>query len=180
MQLLYVKWERTVRLLNFFSAFVCDTWQLFFKAKELKDVGYSDTGWKVVEEQDNEIVAPLQNISRKVMLSVEDTGRPTYVVIDFMRRIFPVNAGTVVVPYYPVKNDMILVQGDDEDSFWKAHVIKYNLKQKTLTVRFFMKRAGDNIWVPENTRAQHVHLDSVIGIDFEGTWANHYTHWEEY
>ena len=180
MQLLYVKWERTVRLLNFFSAFVCDRWQLFFKAKEFKDVGYSDTGWKVVEEQDNEIVAPLQNISRKVMLSVEDTGRPTYVVIDFMRRIFPVNAGTVVVPYYPVKNDMILVQGDDEDSFWKAHVIKYNLKQKTLTVRFFMKRAGDNIWVPENTRAQHVHLDSVIGIDFEGTWANHYTHWEEY
>ena len=113
-------------------------------------------------------------------LSVEDTGRPTYVVIDFMRRMFPVNAGTVVVPYYPVKNDMILVQGDDEDSFWKAHVIKYNLKQKTLTVRFFMKRAGDNIWVPENTRAQDVHLDSVIGIDFEGTWANRYTHWEEY
>ena len=172
--------ERTVRLLNFFSAFVCDTWQLFFKAKEFKDVGYSDTGWKVVEEQDNEIVAPLQNISRKVMLSVEDTGRPTYVVIDFMRRIFPVNAGTVVVPYYPVKNDMILVQGDDEDSFWKAHVIKYNLKQKTLTVRFFVHRAGDNIWVPENTRAQDVHLDSVIGIDFEGTWANRYTHWEEY
>ena len=169
-----------MRLLNFFSAFVCDRWQLFLKAKEFKDVGYSDTGWKVVEEQDNEIVAPLQNISRKVMLSVEDTGRPTYVVIDFMRRMFPVNAGTVVVPYYPVKNDMILVQGDDEDSFWKAHVIKYNLKQKTLTVRFFMKRAGDNIWVPENTRAQDVHLDSVIGIDFEGTWANRYTHWEEY
>ena len=59
-----------------------------------------------------------------------------------MRRMFPVNAGTVVVPYYPVKNDMILVQGDDEDSFWKAHVIKYNLKQKTLTVRVFVKRAG--------------------------------------
>ena len=37
---------------------------------------------------------------------------------------------------------MILVQGDDEDSFWKAHVIKYNLKQKTLTVRVFVKRAG--------------------------------------
>ena len=28
--------ERTVRLLNFFSAFVCDTWQLFSKAKEFK------------------------------------------------------------------------------------------------------------------------------------------------
>lgn len=143
-------------------------------------MGYSDRGWKVVEEKDNEIVAPLQNIGRKVMLSVEDTGRPTYVVIDFMRRIFPVSASTVVVPYYPVKNDMIIVQGDDEDSFWKAHVIKYNLRQKTLTVRFFVNCAGDNIWVPENTRAQDVHLDSVIGIDFEGTWGTPYTRWEEY
>lgn len=93
--------EGTVRLLNFFSASVCDTWQL--KAKEFKDVGYSDTGWKVVEEQDNEIVASLQNISRKVMLLVEDTERSSYLVIAFMKRIFPVNAATVVVPYYPIK-----------------------------------------------------------------------------
>lgn len=95
--------EITVRLLNFFSAFVCNTWQLFFKAKEFQDKSCSDTGWKVLEEGENEIVAPLQNISRKVMLSVNDTDRPTYVVIDFMRRIFPVSAGTVVIPYYPVK-----------------------------------------------------------------------------
>ena len=91
-----------VRLQNFFSAFVRNTWQLFFKAKEFKDVGYRDTGWKVVQEQYNEIV-PLQNISRKVMVSVEDTDRPTYVVIAFTKRIFPVNAATVVVPSYPLK-----------------------------------------------------------------------------
>lgn len=36
--------ESTVRLLNFFTAFVCDTWQLFFKAKEFQDVDCSDTG----------------------------------------------------------------------------------------------------------------------------------------
>lgn len=64
--------------------------------------------------------------------------------------------------------------------FWKAHVIKYNLKRKTVTVRFFVKRAADNIWVPENTQPQDVHLNSVIAIDFEGTWATRYTHWEEY
>jgi len=93
-------------------------------------VGYSDTGWKVVEEQDNEIVAPLQNISRKVMLSVEDTGRLTYLVIA-------VNAATVFGPYYPVKSDLILIQGDD--------------------VHFFVKHAGDNIWAPENTQAQDIH-----------------------
>ena len=65
-------------------------------------MGYSDTGWKVVEEQDNEIV-PLQNISRKAMVSVEDTDRPRHVVIAFTKRIFPVNAATVVVPSYPIK-----------------------------------------------------------------------------
>lgn len=97
-----------------------------------------------------------------------------------MRRIFPVSAGTVVVPYYPVKNDMILVQGEDEDSFWIAHVIKYNLKKKTVTVRFFVKRAGDSIWFRENRQPQDVHRSSVIAIDFEGTWATRYTHWEEY
>ena len=39
-----------------------------FQGKGIQNVGYSDTGWKVVEEQDIEIVAPLLNISRKVML----------------------------------------------------------------------------------------------------------------
>lgn len=63
---------------------------------------------------------------------------------------------------------MILVQGDDEDSFWIAHVIKYNLKKKTVTVRFFVKRAGDSIWL-ENTQPHDVHLNSVIAIGFEGT-----------
>ena len=46
---------------------------------------------------------------------------------------------------------MILVQGYETENF--------NC--------FFVKRAGDNTWVPENTRPQDVHLDSV---DFEGTW----------
>ena len=43
---------------------------------------------------------------------------------------------------------MILVQGYETENF--------NC--------FFVKRAGDNTWVPENTRPQDVHFD------FEGTW----------
>lgn len=43
------------------------------------------------------------------MLFVDDIVRFIYVVIDFMRRIFLVSVGIVVVFYYFVKNDMILV-----------------------------------------------------------------------
>ena len=64
--------------------------------------GIQRCGLQGYRMEDNEIV-PLQNISRKVMVSVEDTDRPTYVVIAFTKRIFPVNAATVVVPSYPLK-----------------------------------------------------------------------------
>lgn len=69
---------------------------------------------------------------------------------DFMRRIFPISPDTVVVPYYPVQNDMILVRGDDEDSLWKALVLAFNTRQKIVTVQFFVKHR-DTIWIPENS-----------------------------
>ena len=59
-------------------------------------------------------------------------------------RIFPISTGAVVVLYYPVKNDMILVRGDDEDSFWKVLIISFSLRQKTVTVRVFEKQR-DNV-----------------------------------
>ena len=59
-------------------------------------------------------------------------------------RIFPISTGAVVVLYYPVKNDMILVRGDDEDSFWKVLIISFSMRQKTVTVRVFEKQR-DNV-----------------------------------
>ena len=104
---------------------------------------------------------------------------PICVVNDFMRRIFPISAGTVVVPYYPVRNDMIEVRGDDEDSLWKALVLAFNMRRRTVTVQFFVKHSG-TIWIPENSPAQDVHLNSVLGIDLMGEWASCYTRWEEF
>ena len=113
----------TVKLFNFFCAFVIIKWQHFFRAKKFDEQGLSDNGMKVVSETDIDIVLPLQNVSRKVMLvpHADEAARgPIYVVNDFMRRIFPISAGTVVVPYYPVRNDMIEVRGDDKDSLLKG------------------------------------------------------------
>lgn len=109
--------EVTVKLFNFFCAFVVNKWQHFFRAKKFDEQGLSDNGMKVVSETDIDIVLPLQNVSRKVMLvpHADEAARgPIYVVNDFMRRIFPISAGTVVVHYYPVRNDMIEVRGDVE------------------------------------------------------------------
>lgn len=97
----------------------------------------------------------------------DESGKPWYAVINFMRRIFPISGGTVVVPYYPVKNDMILVRGDDEHSLWKALVLSFSMRQKTATVKFFEKQS-DRIWIPDNSPVQDIHLNSVLGIDFDG------------
>lgn len=107
----------------------------------------------------------------------DESGNPLYTVIDFMRRIFPTSAGTVVVPYYPVKNDLILVRGDDEDSLWKALVLSFSMRQKTVCVKFLK---SDRIWIPENSPVQDNHLNSVLGIDFDGDWVTRYSRWEEF
>lgn len=174
--------EVTVKLFNFFCAFVVNKWQHFFRAKKFDEQGLSDNGMKVVSETDIDIVLPLQNVSRKVMLvpHADEAARgPIYVVNDFTRRIFPISAGTVVVHYYPVRNDMIEVRGDDEDSLWKALVLAFNMRRRTVTVQFFVKHSS-TIWIPENSPAQDVHLNSVLGIDLMGEWATCYTRWKEF
>ena len=58
---------------------------------------------------------------------IED-GEQLFIIMDFMRRIFPVAVDTVVVPYFPVANDMVNVKGDDR-AVWKAriyHQIKHH------------------------------------------------------
>ena len=169
--------ERTSQLLNLFSAFVVDKWKLFFKAKKFQEEGFSNIGMKLVSETDDHIVGSLESISRKVTLlscGNDETGKPLFAVIDFMRRIFPIRADTVVVPYYPVRNDMVLVKGDDGGALWKARILASNLARRIVIVQFFEKPI-ERIWIPERSPTQDVHLNSVIGIDFDGDWMTPYT-----
>ena len=43
----------------------------------------------------------------------------------------------MVVPYYPVTDDMVDVKGDNGE-VWKAHVL--NLRRKIIQGRFFVQR----------------------------------------
>ena len=94
----------------------------------MESIGFTSWGLPLVKQSDECILTQLSNLSRKVMLfpSHEDEdGEQIYVVIDFMRRIFPVRDETVVVPYYPVTDDMVDVKGDNGE-VWKARVLSFN------------------------------------------------------
>ena len=45
----------------------------------------------------------------------------------------------MVVPYYPVTDDMVDVKGDNGE-VWKAHVLSFNLRRKIIQECFFVQR----------------------------------------
>lgn len=98
--------------------------------------------------------------------------------VKYMRRIFPVTPGTVVVPYYPCVNDMVYVRGDDEDTIWRARVLAFSNRRCSITGRFFKKRDDDNLWVPEGTRNQEIMFGSILGI-VTGDWVIQFTTWRD-
>lgn len=65
-----------------------------------------------------------------------------------MRRLYPISSATVVLPYYPVVNDMVMGKGAALNDIWNARVVSYNLAQKSIVGRFFVKE--DEIWIPEH------------------------------
>ena len=80
-----------------------------------------------------------------------------------MRRVFPIGADSVVVPYYPVANDMVLVMGNQPATLWRARVVSYNIPRKVVKGQFFIEQA-DRIWIPEATRHQEINFDSIMGL----------------
>ena len=140
--------------------------------------GMTGSGQKIVRYTDEAITYPVSHISRKVVLLKEfpDVQQGNLVVIDFMRRIFPVTEETVIVPYYPCINDMIDVRGDGDD-VWKAQVLSFSLTWKTVNAKFFVndpRRVG--AWVPEGSPVQTVHFKSVLNI-CNGHWASPHARW---
>lgn len=145
-----------------------------------ENVGFSDLGAKLVQKQHNKtMVCPLSAVSRKIMLAKYGNvnGLPTFIVVDFMRRVFPIGADSVVVPYYPVPNDMVLVMGDQRDTLWRARVVSYNIARKIVKGQFFIEQT-DRVWIPEATRQQEINFDSIMGIS-NGTWNQQFSQWLE-
>jgi len=168
--------EVVVQLQKIFRVLAAGQSMYFVHAKSFRSLGFNDNGGRLVQESNQMSVFRIENISRKVILAKDEdvAGHPSYLVVDYLRRIFPVTPGTVVVPYYPCVNDMVFVRGDDEDTTWRARVIAFDIRRHTVTGRFFKKRDGANLWVPEGTRDQLIMFDSILGIA-AGDWVIQFT-----
>ena len=71
----------------------------FIRGKKLEWDGHSiNSEHRQVKETQDRIFTELENVSRKVML-LELTDPGSFLVIDLMRRLFPILPGTVVLPY---------------------------------------------------------------------------------
>lgn len=73
---------------------------------------------------------------------------------------------------------MVFLRGYDEDTTWRARVVAFNIRRHTVTGRFFKKRDGGNMWVPEGTRNQEIVFDSILGIA-AGDWVIQFTTWRD-
>ena len=166
------------KILTIFMVRISGESRAFLRLKRFCWAGDAINSYHKTVQEDNQIVVgELKYISRKVMLQKVPGGDNKLIVIDFMRRIFPIVSGSVIVPYYPVLNDMVLVQGGAEDEIWKARVSAFNLRQKTLQCRFFVKENG--VWIPERgSQNQSISFDSILGIA-SGIWLTKYSKWLE-
>ena len=97
------------------------------------------------------LITPVGAISRKVMLYnyEQDSNRNTRTVIDFQREIMPITFVNITVPFFPARNDMILIR--DYPDPWVAKVLTIQERAKTVRVLYYMKdedRSGQDLYIP--------------------------------
>jgi hypothetical protein len=113
-----------------------------------------------------------KQVKRKVMLyKCEDTNIAT--VVDYMRQLRSIPY-EIMVPVYPEKDDMLLIQGENTGDIWHGKVLSVDLQNNEVDVFFFIEKQHPNRFVRETfTRLARntVSLDAVIGLA-SGQWIN--------
>ncbi|KAL9976592.1 hypothetical protein ACROYT_G013913 [Oculina patagonica] len=168
-----------------FSVRIDNVSALFCKGKHFEYDGATDIGLKKVCPTDEVVIFEASLLSRKVMLFARNDNDEQendlregqcFILVDYMRRVFPVTEGTVVVPYYPVVHDMVEIKGND-GQVWKACALSFNLTRLTVNARFFVEDGTEpGKWVPERSPVQVIHFNSVLGIS-KGYWQVAYSCW---
>lgn len=170
--------EVVVKLKDIFTVSVSGQYIPHFAGEKFPSCGFAGSGHMKVRQSLDQLVGKTENISRKVMVYSYRSDDDEFLVLDVMRRIFPIIPGTVVIPYYPVLDDMVLVRGNDADEVWRARVVQYSMIVKVIRGRFFVQQA-DGCWMPEpNTRLERISFSSILGIA-HGRWVNGHNSWQE-
>ena len=111
-----------------------------------------------------------ENISRKVMLY--DCGNNTATVFDYMRKLRSLPY-ELIVPVYPEKDDMLLIQGELSGDIWYGKALNVAWERLVVDIVFFVeKHHHPGRYKRETlgrTAVNKVSLDSVTGVA-QGQW----------
>ena len=111
------------------------------------------------------------HVLRKVILYPDQSVLYQYVLIDFQMPSLPPHKQCIVVPFYPDKNDMVLILGQN-DVQWIGKIISVQKDDKKVAVYFFKEHPrwpGGKKFIKESSTMHSVHWDCIIK-ELDGTW----------
>lgn len=95
-----------------------------------------------------------------------------YIIIDFQRPELPITADDVLVPVYPLQDDMVAIHGESGE-VWFAHILLVNIEDKTCKVHFYIQSISNpELYVREamgRNAVQMLSWDSILYI-LSGSW----------
>ena len=135
------------------------------------------SGQSVVPTSTN-LIVHTKKLIRKIMLypetsNIEDPSE--YVLIDYLRpaSVIPLKSKDVLVPFYPEKENMVLITSSDGQELWMGYILDVHMKNKTCQVHFYVESTSQSgLWHREHIghRAREtVHWKSILGLA-EGVW----------
>ena len=110
-------------------------------------------------------------VLRKVILYPDQANPLQYILIDFQMPSLSPHKQFVVVPFYPEKNDMVLVLGQD-DVQWIAIIVSSQEDDKKVGVHFFKEHPrwpGGTKYNKDGSTMHSVHWNCKIK-ELEGLW----------
>ena len=128
--------EHIASVVNFWSIPVGGYYRMFVECKmykrkcdgngtHLTDI-YSGH-WLPDDLEDESSVIKASLIKRKIMLYWTHTGN--CIAIDYNRTLLPETLADLIVPFYPVVGDMVIIKATD-DSNWMSYMISVNTTNK--------------------------------------------------
>ena len=108
---------------------------------------FSETGFPILckDSLPKMVIQPVTCILRKVMVVSNPFEPQESVVIDFMRKSMPLLEHDIVVPFYPERGDMVLINGTDPEP-WLGEVMTVDVTNQLAKVRYYIRNGEREVF----------------------------------